>query len=72
VRLPNSFGNDVKLEHSLRSYIVKDVRLVTSFGNDVKLEHFHTFEVVKDARLPIHMEMMSSLSTMLYLRLSKM
>jgi hypothetical protein len=39
VRLPNSFGHDIKLEHFGRSKVVKDVRLPYLFGNDVKLEH---------------------------------
>jgi hypothetical protein len=39
VRLSNSVGNDVKLEHSHEFILAKDVMLPNSFGIDVKLEH---------------------------------
>jgi hypothetical protein len=60
--LPISFGNDVKLEHSVTFKVVKDVKLPNSFGNDVKLEHSSEYKVVYYEDCPIHLAMMSSLS----------
>lgn len=51
MRLPSSFGNNVKLGNLNIFKIVKDIKLPSFFDNDVKLQQFDISKIVKNMKL---------------------